>query len=117
MIQIRTRRAELIEEITEAGHILPQGRNRKKDIVEFAMKYDILVKKSVVKGVTETWVGAPKGMLQVAFERGLLDLEKYCVGDFSSKGLENEMGNRIENTRLESLLASCSDFIGEESQL
>jgi len=68
-------RAELICDILADGHEVPKGRLRHEDLVKIASKYGIATKKTVHKGVTECWVGKPKGMLQIAYERGLLDLE------------------------------------------
>ena len=56
-------------------------------------------------------------MLQVARERGLLDLDNYCVEDFSDKGKLDEFGNRKKETSLDILLSQCSDFLNEESLL
>jgi hypothetical protein len=68
-------------------------------------------------GSTEKWSTKPKGKLQVARERGLLDLESYCVKDFSEKGQLDAFGNRNKDTSLDTLLSQCSDFLREESLL
>ena len=67
--------------------------------------------------VTETWVGKLKEKLQVTWERGLLNLNKYCVEDYNEKGKLDDMGKIIEETSLDLLLLSCTDFIEEESLL
>ena len=56
-------------------------------------------------------------MLQIAWERGLLDFDNFFVEEFSEKGKLNEMGNRIDATCLPVLLSECADFIKEESLL
>ena len=89
----------------------------KKTLIDLAKNQDIPLKKSIEKGVTKTWVGTPKGMLQTAWEWGLLDLDSFCVEDFSEKGLLDYMENRIEKTNLSILLTNCSDFDDEESLL
>ena len=48
----------------------------------------------------KSWVGRPKGMLQVAWYLGLLDLDIFCVEDFTEKGKLDGMGNIIPNTSL-----------------
>ena len=68
----------------------------KKNLVDLAITHKIAIKKSVEKGVTESWVNKPKGLLQIAWERGLLDLESFCVEDFSTKGKLDAFGNRME---------------------
>ena len=68
---------------------------------------------------SKTWDGTPKGRMpqQTAWEQGLLDLDSFCVEDFSEKGLLDYMENRIEKTNLSILLTNCSDFDDEESLL
>ena len=108
---------DLIADIHKGNYTIPGGRVRKDDIIEIAKRYNIPLNKTVKKGVTETWIGKPKGMLQLAYEQGLLDLENVCIGDVSEKGGENDAGNVINKTSLETLLLSCTDFIEEESML
>jgi hypothetical protein len=87
----------------------------KKNLIDLATKHGIPVNKTVEKGVAKTWLDQPKGMLQVAWERGLLDFDSYCVEDFSVKGKLDEMGNRIAATNLSLLISGCKDFLTEES--
>lgn len=108
---------ELLQDLTNDGHFIPRNRLKKADLITFANKYDIPIKKTVETQVSEGWVGKAKGKLQIAFERGLLNLEKYCVEEFSDKGKKDENGNVIRETSLNELLASCSDFIEEKSML
>ena len=82
----------------------------KKTLTDLAMTQDIPHTKSVEKGVAKSWVNKAKGMLQIAWEQGLLDLDLYCVEDFSAKG----MVDGTHDTNLTSLLSECSDFIEEE---
>ena len=49
------------------------------------MAHDISLKKLVEKGVSKSWVGQPKVMLQVAWERGLLDLDRFYLKYFTEK--------------------------------
>ena len=59
---------DLIADIHKGNHTIPSGRIRKDDIIDIARQYNITLNKTVKKGVTETWVGKPKGMLQLAYE-------------------------------------------------
>ena len=61
-------------DIHKGNHTIPSGRVWKDDIIDIAKQYNIPLNKTVKKGVTETWVVKPKGVLQLAYERGLLDL-------------------------------------------
>ncbi len=109
---------ELYAALTSAGHHIPKTERRlKAHLVKWALHYDISIKKDVDTNVTETWVDKPKGKLQVAWERGLLNLEKYCIEDFSEKGKMDEYGHVICDTSLDMLLSKCSDFLEEKSLL
>ena len=111
-------RFELIAELTENNHTLSRDdKKRRANLALKAGRYNIATTKKVMTNVTETWVGKPKGKLQVAWERGLLNLDKYCVEDYNEKGKLDDMGNIIEETSLDLLLSSCTDFIEEESLL
>ena len=65
----------------------------------------------------ESWVGRPKGKLQVAWERGILNLDKYCIEDYCDKGKLDAFGNIIHDTRFDELLSSCIECSEEESML
>jgi len=62
-------------------------------------------------------VGKPKGMFDVAYERGLLDLKTYYYHQFSVQGALSDTGSRIDKTSLASLLSKCDDFLNEETML
>ena len=65
------------------------------------------------KGVTETWVGYPKGVLQVACGRGLLNSEKFPGITFKQKGSLKYAGNIYLETSLEFILNYYTNFIQE----
>ena len=67
--------------------------------------------------MTESWVGKPKGMFDVAYERGLLNLNDYNHDEFIEKGTKNAQGLRIIQTLLKLLLSQCYDFMNEETML
>ena len=108
--------SELIHDLTAAVIPIPP-HFVKKNLVELATQHNIAVKKIVEKGVAKSWVGKSKGMLQIAWERGLLNLDSYYVEDFSEKGMFDDFDNRVTKTNLRILLAECSDFAEEESLL
>ena len=115
---IEKTKKDLINELTSAGHHVPKkDRGKKAGVIPWATKYGIELTKIVPAHISETWVGKPKGMLQIAWERGLLDLNRYCVEDFSDKGKLDDCGNVIQDTSLDYLLSKCIDFIEEKSLL
>ena len=56
------------------------------ELQNIARVNSIDIKKTITDGVTSSWVGKPKGMLQVAYERGLLDLENFMCRRFRYQG-------------------------------
>ena len=58
----------------------------KKVLVDLAKDRNIPTKVTRTKGIVDSWIGKPKGMLQIAYERGLLDLDNFCVEDFKETG-------------------------------
>ena len=79
-----------------------------KYVIHLAMAHKISLNKSVDTGVSKSWVGRPKVMIQVAWERGILDLDICCVEDFIKKCKLDGMGNIISNTSLSQFLTKCS---------
>ena len=47
----------------------------------------------------------------------MLNLNKYCVEDFSEKEKLEDFGNVIEAMGLDHLLSKCTDFLAEKSLL
>ena len=75
------------------------------------MAHDISLNKSVQKGVSKLWFFQQKVMIQFAWEKGLLDLERFSVEYFTEKGKLYGMGNIISNPSLSKFLTECSDFM------
>ena len=66
----------------------------------------------LVPKTLQGWQGKPKGMLQVLWERGFIDvtnINQYTVG-----GRKDEMGVLQTETSLKFLLGNCLDFEEEE---
>jgi hypothetical protein len=68
-----------------------------------------------IKKIQPGWEGKAKGMLQVLWERGFLDvgnLKQYTVD-----GQKDAFGNLQHKTSLKYLLGNCTVFEEEESML
>jgi len=76
---------ELVQELTKKQIPVPKY-HVKQPLLDLAIIHDIPITKVKRKGRVESWVGKPKGMYDIAFERGLLDLDTYCVEDYMVKG-------------------------------
>ena len=66
--------------------------------------------------VLEGWVGKPKGMKQIAFERGFIDLENIKL--YTKDGPKDEDGKTIdESFSLKKIISGLTDFVEEETLL
>jgi hypothetical protein len=61
--------------------------------------------------IREGWVGKPKGSLQILYERGWVDPDKWKK--YTDKGRLDEMGILMEQTSLNLLMQKQSDFATE----
>ena len=82
---------------------------RKAELVQLYDKVGILTKKVVMKGGTPSWIEKPRGMLQVAYERSLVYLERYNIEDFIKDRTESEE----EKTSLQLLLDEYLKSMGK----
>ena len=71
--------------------------------------------------VEEGWLGKPKGLLQVLWERGWVDEKK--IGEYSLKGQKHQMdeNGKIKDEHrhlvLRTLMMNCADFKEEKSAM
>jgi len=66
--------------------------------------------------IQEGWEGKPKGILQILYERGLIDVSNYK--SLILDGRKNpETGEILPGTSLRALLEQCNDFKNELSAL
>ena len=75
---------------------------------------NIPITKTVEK-VNEGWEGKAKGLLQVLWERGLID--GAIFKQYSLTGKKDEFGIVDNGTSLTHLMGSCHDFLNEEGIL
>jgi hypothetical protein len=66
--------------------------------------------------IKEGWVGKPKGMLQILWERGFIDPSR-AVDYYTNDGKKDAFGNLIPGTSLRMMMSSLMDFIEEETLL
>ncbi|KAI2503418.1 hypothetical protein MHU86_11047 [Fragilaria crotonensis] len=113
--QLKTKKT-LLEELNEKGVTLQQKRGyTKAELQELARNNSIETHKEVDK-ILSGWEGKSKGMLQVLWERGLIDpseLDKYTVD-----GKKDTISGKIDlRYSLRHLIAECADFKDEETAL
>ena len=106
----------LINALSEAGVRLPeQGNYTRGELQAFANRHGVDIcedRPKIIRG----WVGQPKGLLQVLWERGFISetsLDKYTVD-----GRKHPITCEIDlQYSLKHLLAECIDFKEEETAL
>ena len=90
-----------------------KGKN-KRELAELCAHHQSAV--SNVEKIKEGWVGKPKGLLQVLWERGLIDTG-INLKDYSLTGKKDALGTVNNNTNLRHLMGMCSDFLNEEGMV
>ena len=113
IVHERNRSSEL--EISLKGRgISTKGKN-KRELVDLCKQHQIAITKNV-KRIKEGWEGKPKGLLQVLWERGLIDannLKRYGV----LTGKKDDLGTVDHNTSLQHIMGMCFDFLNEEGMM
>lgn len=102
--------------VQQAGLRGKRVADLKKMAEDIGIELNKIVRKEKVKG----WMGKPKGLLQVLWERGFIDTTKNNGNwktYYSLNGTKNARNNLIKGTSLKQLMAECLDFIEEESLL
>jgi len=106
---------QLKKELREAGVPLPLYRMRQADLHVLAQTHGLSLmvhKPDVLPG----WEGKAKGILQILWERGLIDESNYK--SFTLNGRKNPVTGLIdESTSLRAILDKCTDFQNELSAL
>ena len=92
---VERNRSELELELRGKG-ISTMGKN-KRELVELCQHHNIAIKKAVEK-VKEGWEGKPKGLLQVLWERGLIDGNN--LKQYSLTGKKDDLGTVNDSHKL-----------------
>ena len=118
----RSRRVErskklLTKALTDAGVELPQQRNfTRRDLQEFAKRQNINVSQEKQQILTG-WQGEPKGLLQVLWERGLIDepsLENFTLDGCKEDAITGDIDLQFSHRHV---TAEGTDFKDEETAL
>ena len=66
------------------------------------------------KKIREGWMGKPKGIIQILFERGFINATnmtgRQCFSCYSMNGKIDENGNIVAGTSLRSMISNLPDF-------
>jgi hypothetical protein len=82
-----------------------------KEVQELATSQNIPIR-GEEDDIVEGWVGKPKGIRQVLWERGLLDPQVTYVAL-----IKKDDPNLEEMVEYSTVLADCADFLGEKTSL
>ena len=104
---------ELGEKLLQQGYT---GGGRKKALQQAAQARGIPTTEEY-EDILEGWLGKPKGLLQVCWERGLLDPNENIDKVYTINGRKDALGVLNLDFSLKSLLGSCVDFDEEETML
>jgi hypothetical protein len=105
-------RSTLIKMLKDAKILNPTGSL--KHLQAQCMSLDLPTTYTQEK-IQEGWVGKPKGALQILYEQGWVDPERWRK--YTDKGRINEMGILQENTSLHLLMQKQTDFTTEMTLL
>ena len=104
-------KAKLKQELEAKGITFTTKRNVTfKELVDLAVTNNIELKESLDK-VCQGWLGQPKGLLQVARERGLIDPNNLSF--YTVTGRKGPNGEINESSSLRQILTNCTDFRNE----
>ena len=109
----------LLDELKEKGFQV-KGYYSRNDLENHARQYNIDLTYLSQKKI-EGWVGKPKGLLQILWERGYIDINN--LNTYSLKGKKNHFDDNgklkaeYEKYSLRLVMSRCSDFIEEESAM
>ncbi|KAG7367752.1 hypothetical protein IV203_030423 [Nitzschia inconspicua] len=107
---------ELTTDLQREGIISKEDRRgyTVKEMQKLAGDHGIAISKSEQKKITG-WVGEPKGLLQVARERGLIDHNNHHL--YSANPKKNPDGKLNDEKSLRSIVGQCTDFQNELTHL
>ena len=112
-------KADLKKELKDKGYYV-RGHCAREKIERLAKDHEIELT-CRIEVIEEGWVGRPKGLLQVLWERGWIDEKR--ISEYSLKGTKNQMddnGNILPQYRhfvLRTLMFEFTDFKKEKSAM
>ena len=106
-------------ELKAKGHFV-RGHCGREELEQKAKKYNIKLTNEV-ELVEEGWLGKPKGLLQVLWERGWVDVKR--LSEYSLRGQKHQMDaegkikEEYSSFLLRTLMMNCADFKEEKSAM
>ena len=114
MEQQKYQKSDLLVMLKGKEFEMPPGTHINK-VKEKCAEMNIPLKTPEREKIEQGWMGKPKGMLQVLWERGLIDETR--LKDYMISGKKDAYGTIDLTFSLKHLLSQCRDFAEEESLL
>ena len=114
--KVKKNKKTLKEELRMKGHMV-RGHVNREELNELAKKFEIELTCNI-EVVEEGWLGKPKGLLQVLYERGWIN--ENNVSEYTLKGKVNQKNEILPEHRrfsLRSLMSDCADLKEEKSAI
>jgi hypothetical protein len=106
-------RTELEIDLRTLG-VSTKGKH-KRELVKMCRQHQITVLTKNVEKVREGWQGKSKGLLQVLWERGLIEGDN--LNNDALTGKKDELDTVDNSTSLHHIMGICTDFLNEEGML
>ena len=90
--------------------------NRDK-VLLMASAHNISTVYKVDNNSLDTWVGKTKGLLDVCYEQGVLDIDTFYFKDLNEKFQKDSYGQIIEGKNISVMLGRCNYFTEEYTLL
>ena len=110
--EVERYKADLTVELGSKG-ISTKGKN-KRELIELCNNNGISTVRSVQK-IKEGWEGKAKGLLQVLWERGFIDMNN--LSSYTLTGKKDAFGVVDLRRSLRNMMSLCDDFLNEEGML
>jgi hypothetical protein len=110
------KKQQLVEELKAKDVPVERGMSHKlEELQGFARNNGIPLKKTN-NVVDEGCIGKAKGLLQILYERGLIDPVNWQTM-YTNDGKKDADGNTIPGSSLREIMGNCTDFLNEETAL
>jgi hypothetical protein len=108
---------DLVRDLKAKGVRDVGKKSKKPRLLGMAVAHGIPVTK-LERKVVKCWVGKPKGVLQILWERGFIDPNVSSpLSYYTMKGPKDQYGNIIKKRSLEYMASQLYDFTHETSML
>lgn len=107
---------EIREKTRDQPNYLKNGDKTRLNVAKLAAIELTIPLKYREQKIDEGWCGKPKGLLQILWERGLIDESKWK--QYTVRGTQNKTTKEWNTTySLRRILSECEDFVNERTHL